>query len=88
MNLAHTWRETELARPGATLAEALRALNQALGARYTSARLYEWLAGSRPVPAPVRDYMLRAVIARVLEQEAHVEALTDEQLDRIAERLR
>lgn len=73
--------------PGMPLSEALRGLNEELGTRYTLRRLYEWLAGSRSIPRPVRDYMLRCVIERVLWQEAGVEGLTDAQLDRIAERL-
>lgn len=49
-----------------TRREALDALNNGLGSRYTLHRLGEWANGKRPLPAIVRVYLLNQVLPAVL----------------------
>ena len=86
-SLVKTWIELET-RGGLTKAAALRDLNEELGTDYKSNRLYEWLAGTRPTPTPVRDYMLRVVIESVIHAEVkNLPLLSDAALDRMAAKL-
>lgn len=86
-SLIKTWIEFET-RSGLTKVDALRDLNDELGTDYKSNRLYEWLAGTRPVPASVRDYMLRVVLESVIRAEAKaLPMLSDAALDRMAAKL-
>lgn len=62
MNLLSAWLQ---ANPG-TKAEAFRELNTALGTDYTSARLYEWAAGSRPTPRSVELYLIKYHLRDIL----------------------
>lgn len=86
MTLPNSWLAVELCVPGRTRADALRDMNRVLRTQYKSNRLSEWVNGKRPIPDPVRDYMMRIAIEWVLNQEG-IEGLSDEQLDRIVERL-
>ena len=58
-NLVESWLQATTAN-GERHADALAQLNADLGTRHRLNRLYEWRAGTYPVPAPVQLYMLRA----------------------------
>lgn len=80
--------EMELAG-GARMSDVSAILNEALGRSDRLNRLYEWLAGSVHVPDDVRRYCARASVGYVLRRAAGIDqlALTDEQLDEIADSL-
>ncbi len=68
-----------------TKASALRALNQALGARYTSNRLYDWIHDKHRLPIKVEKYMRREAIEYIAESEGLV--LGSRALTRLARKL-
>ena len=49
--------------------DALAQLNADLGTRYRLNRLYEWRAGTYPIPPPVQVYMLRATLVDSIRAE-------------------
>ena len=82
-----SWIEMDLAIPGRRLTDALGDLNDELGTRYQPNRLYEWLHRRRPVPDAVRQFAARSAVGRVLRTHGVRAALTDAQLDAIADAL-
>jgi len=52
-----------------SLAEALRAMNSALGTHYIHSRIREWERGDRAPAPPVIDYMLGIVLPALLTRE-------------------
>lgn len=87
MSLIDSWLAVELI-PGKTKADALREMNAALGTQYRSNRLYEWLTGKRPIPDPVRDYMMRVSIEHVLYRNGvPALSLSDAQAEKIVDDL-
>ena len=60
-----------------SLAEAIRAMNAALDARYTNSRLREWERGDRQPTPQVMDYMLGIVLPWLLKQAGFRQADVD-----------
>lgn len=87
-NLLESWLAVVLI-PGMSTAQAIRDLNGELGTRYTPQDFGKWRRGDRPIPQPVQDYMLRCAIGYAIGQEigSAVLALSDDALDRIADRI-
>ena len=73
--------------PEGPLRELVEAINADLGTRYTLRRLYEWRAGSRAIPQPVQDWMLRTSASWAIIQEGGAPPWGDEALDNLAARL-
>jgi hypothetical protein len=67
-NLVECWLQAATPN-GERHADALAQLNAALGTRHRLNRLYEWRAGTYPVPAPVQVYMLRATLVDSIRAE-------------------
>jgi|TARA_R110001583_G_scaffold131907_1_gene283728 hypothetical protein len=65
-------------------ADALALLNHDLGSKYRLSRLYEWRAGTYPVPPHIQAYMMRATIASAIEEEG---GTLPEDAEEFAERL-
>lgn len=87
-SLVRSWLDQDLSIPGRTRADALRDLNDECGTATTHSRLNEWLRGDLEPSRAVRNYMLRCCIQRVLRQHGvRADAVTDEQLDMIADDL-
>lgn len=87
-SLVRSWLDQDLSIPGRTRADALRDLNDEFGTATTHSRLNEWLRGDLEPSRAVRNYMLRSCIQRVLRKHGvHADALTDSQLDMIADDL-
>lgn len=89
LNLIETWLAVELVIPGMSIAQAVRDLNEELGANHSPQRLNEWRRGDRAIPQPVQDYMLRVGISHAIGAEIGkaVLLIDDDALDRIAARL-
>ena len=87
-NVIANWLANDLATPGRRKMDAVRDLNRETGGSYTLSRVNEWAQGLRqPGPAALR-YMAREAVAYVLRRElGSTLALTDRQLDRIADGL-
>jgi len=60
-NVAESWAACQ-----EMLAEGLRRLNEELGTAYRSNRLYEWMDGTRSLPAAVRAWMLQDSMREIL----------------------
>lgn len=74
--------------PGMTVVQAVRDLNDELGANYDPQVFYKWRRGDRAIPQPVQDYMLCTAVCHALHAEGiDTLALSDDALDRIAARL-
>ena len=67
-----------------SLAQAIRAMNATLNARYTNSRLREWERGDRQPTLQVVDYMLGIVLPWLLEQEG----ISQDAIDRLVQRCR
>jgi hypothetical protein len=87
-NLIESWLSVVLI-PGMTVAQAVRDLNDELGALYTPQDFYKWRRGDRPIPQPVQDYMLRSAVGHAVHKTLGINTLsyTDKQLDQLAESL-
>ena len=85
-NLIETWLAVELAVPGRTRADALIELNAECGTNYRHSELSRWMRGVRRPSEDALRYMRHVAIGKVLRDEGVTE-LTDEQLDRIADRM-
>ena len=87
-NLIDAWLANDLSTPGRRQADAIRDLNEALGTRYTASRIGQFRRGERVPSARAMGYMARAAVSWVLLQEGiKTTRLSDETLDRIADRL-
>lgn len=84
--LVHTWLDHELAS-GKTKAEAVRALNSALGTQYKQNRLYEWLDGKHEPQRDVRVWMLTMCLPALLTEIGLSKKLTAKQLSELVEKL-
>lgn len=84
--IVHTWLDHELAS-GKTKAEALRALNSALGTAYKQNRLYEWLNGKHEPQRDVRVLMLSVCLPSLLTQLGLSKKLTAKQVRDLADKL-
>ena len=85
-SLVHTWLEHELAS-GKTKAEAVRALNSALGTQHKQNRLYEWLDGKHEPQRDARVLMLTVCLPPLLTQLELGKNLTAKQVRDLAEKL-
>lgn len=51
-----------------TAAQAVRDMNRELGSRYEPQDLYKWRRGSRDIPQPVQNYMLRWALPHAINK--------------------
>ena len=51
-----------------TAAQAVRNMNRELGSRYEPQDIYKWRRGSRDIPQPVQNYMLRWALPHVINE--------------------
>lgn len=84
--IVHTWLDHELAS-GKTKAEALRALNSALGTAYQQNRLYEWLNGKHEPQRDARILMLTVCLPSLLTHLGLGKKLTAKQVRDLADKL-
>jgi hypothetical protein len=68
-NLIDSWLHVATNGGTQTKAEALAQLNHDLGTKYRPNRLYEWRAGTYPVPPQVQVYMLHAALRWIIQEE-------------------
>jgi len=87
LNLIESWLAVVLI-PGMTTAQAIRDMNAELSTRYTPQDFGKWRRADRPLPQTVQTYMMRCSVAFALSSEGvDTLAVSDEALDRIADRL-
>ncbi|QFT86881.1 hypothetical protein FIU88_18190 (plasmid) [Halomonas sp. THAF12] len=68
-NLIDSWLHVATAGDKHPKSEALAQLNRDLGTKYRPNRLYEWRAGTYPVPPHVQAYMLHAALSWIIQEE-------------------
>ncbi|GBL46276.1 hypothetical protein SFMTTN_2089 [Sulfuriferula multivorans] len=83
-NLIESWLAVMMI-PGMTTAQAIRDLNDELGTLYTAQDFGKFRRGSRPIPQPMQDYMLRCAIGYAIGQSGV--SIDDDLLDGIVDRL-
>lgn len=68
-NLIDSWLHVATAGGKLSKSEVLAQLNRDLGTKYRPNRLYEWRAGTYPVPSHVQAYMLNAALSWIIQEE-------------------
>lgn len=85
MNLIESWQALQVG----TVSQAVRDMNEALGARYSPQEFYKWRRGDKSIPQPVVDFLIRETIAFAVLQSLGIEGriYANEQLDALVEML-